>query len=219
MPDSVLVDYTANIARDAEYVRDRIFWSHRIMIDALRLSPYISFELYNETLQSGEDPGNLQHHTTITAGIDYILDRFTAGYEFQTFDTNIGLSYNSHRVHARYNRNIGRDLNFNIGGDAQCLTYTNADSFNLTDDESWLNTYHLFAQFANRINKNMLWRTRCDWHNISGRQNTMNAELTTSLEWRFRQLELSVDGRYRIFEQEATDGRVMGVMFELRRYF
>lgn len=218
MPNSVIVDYTVERALSGEYHDDRIIWTHRLHIESLHLTPYVTFEYFKETLIVGIDPGNLQHRTSIRAGIEYSHNGFFAGYEYETTDSRLGLAYDSHRIDAQYVKSIGRDMNLSIGADAQWLTYAESDLL-AADEEPYLNSYHAHGQFTQRINRNLLWRVRADWHDISGRQNTMNAELSTRLEWRYRQLEFSVNGRYRVFEQGDTDGDVMGVAFELRRYF
>lgn len=221
IPDggTVLVDYSITQARDSETTRDRIVWTHRLEIEPLHLTPYVIFQYISEDLVGGEDPGTLDDMTSITLGVEYFKDDLFAMYEYETLSSTLSLSYDAHRVRARYNRSLNRDMVLSVGGGAEWLVYTNPEEFGLDEDEDYMNTYHAFGELTQRLNRSTLWRMRIDGRDVSGRQNTRHVEVSTGLEWRYRQLEFSIDGRYRFFEQDKTDGDVIGVEFQLRRYF
>jgi hypothetical protein len=216
---TVLVDYTIDLPNRSDIVRDEFSWSHRLDIEELHLSPFVTFAYTEESLIAGDDPGNLQTTTTITAGVDYTLGSFLAGYEFQNSDSNINLSYYSHRIHALYNHTLSRDAVFSVGGEAQWLTYTNADDFDTEPGRDFEDSYAAYAQFNHRLTNRLLWRMRGEYRDITGRQNTSIGTVSTGLEWRFRQIEFSIDGRYRFYDQESSKGDLAEVMFRLKRYF
>ena len=164
-------------------------------------------------------PGNLDRLTSIILGLEYAHEGLLLGYEFQTLESRINLSFDAHRLRARYDRTVGRDLTFSVGGGAEWLNYTNAEELGLEEDEDFQTTYNAYGQMTQRINNHTLWRLRGDFRDISGRQDTMEVEVSAGLEWRYRELEFSIDGRYRHFEQERTEGDVLGLEFKLRRYF
>src|SRR5690606_6827692 len=188
IPDgaTVLVDYTVTQAQDAQFTEDRLVWSHRLEIDRFHVAPYLILQYFNQDLVSGDDPGNLNRTTSITLGIDYNHDGLFASYEFETLDSQISLSYDAHRLRGSYYRTFGRDVTLTLGADAEWLTYTNADAFGLEPGEDFRNTYHAFGQFTQRINKSTLWRVRVDGRDISGRQTTRHAEISSGLEWQYR---------------------------------
>ncbi|MFW6038857.1 MAG: hypothetical protein ACOC9P_00080 [bacterium] len=217
--ETVLIEYTTSLARDAAFTRDRVIWSHRLEIEPVHLSPFIVLEYFDESLRGGDDPGNLDHYTSATLGLEYAHRGTSAGYEYQRMDSDLRLSFQAHRLYTRYNRAIGRDTAFSLGASAEWLTYTDADAFGLDASEDYRTTYRAFARLRHRLNRNTLWHLRTTWRDISGRENTMNAEVASGLEWRWRQLDVSLDGRYRYFEQDRTDGQVASVMFTIRREF
>lgn len=218
----VEVDYSAATTGDISYTNDRISWSQALTIDSLDLTLFSRVRHINESLTDGDDPGNLEKLTSLLGGVEWSRSGLTLTYEYEVLDTELGLPFTGNRFRARYDSLWGSDLRLSLGASAEFLQY-DLDPEDLTGDpdrdEDYLTTYTAFAEAVEQLNRNTLVRLRSEFYQSEGRQDLTDAEVSAAMEWKYRELELAVEARYRMFEQEDTDGDVASLMFVLRRYF
>jgi hypothetical protein len=215
---TVLVDYTASFATDADFTSDLINWSNRFTLKWVPVSLYSTYLKRDENLTGGTDPGNLDHFWSLLLGVDWILRGFSTAYEHEWLESDLGLSHVADRARARYDQMVGPDWQLSLGGEAERITYTDTEEI-AVGEEDYQTSFGAFGQATNRVGPNLLWRNRAEWRDISGRQETSYTEFISGIEWRYRRVQITVEGRYRMFDQQQSDGDLAAIECRLRRFF
>jgi hypothetical protein len=215
---TVLVDYTADAARDADFHTDLFNWSHRIDFDQIPIAIFGSYRLRDEVLDSGDDPGNLDREEVYLVGADLLLDPVTLTGEYEIrnerlFPSSTAYRFRGDLIQAMEGYSVG------AGAHYENRQYQDAQSFGFDPGEEFLETYGAFANAATKLNRNLLLRLDGSYLKTRGRENTELAAIGASAVWSYGNMELSIGASYEIFEQEGDEGDSILLNFAVRRSF
>lgn len=217
---TVLVDYTADVARDAVYTADNLRVRVRMDFDAAPVSVYTQYRLYDEQLISGNDLGTLDRNGSLLGGVEYRpLEGLRLIGEVETQDHRLTPPWWAYRARAFYDRALDPDTSLTLGAEYESLQYESAAEFGLTGDEDHQLTIGAFGRVTRKLTRWALLRGEVDYIDASGRNNDMAVRVGAGLDIRLRQLTISVEGYHRIYEQEGMNGSGDYVSVMLRRKF
>ena len=216
---TVLVDYSVRVARQAEFVTDDIRWRARLKLKDLPLAFYTSVDHHDRQLAAGDDPGNLEAQTTWLTGVELDTGDLNATLEHEIIDRVLSPPTTETRFDARYRKNVNKNVTYTVGGNASHLQYQQAEEFGLEPGRDYRDVVGFFGQMKAKLAKNVLLRVEgsYDWQDGNRRQSL--ARLKTALEWRYGLLDFSIEGRYDVFEEESSTGTESAVLFTARRRF
>ena len=185
IPDgsNVLVDYQTLIARNADFTTDTLNWNNRLQLKPLPVALYTRTRYFNEQLQSGEDPGNLDKRLVSLFGAELDYRGLTLTGEYEMRNEELFPDSTTSRFRARYRRNIAGQTDFSAGAQYEFISFTNTESFGFEPDENTLKTMGAFANVTSRIHRTTLIRLGTDYLETSGRENDMLLRFTAGLEW------------------------------------
>lgn len=218
-PETVLVDYDVQVASDAAFTTDHLDFSNRLKLKHLPLTVYYRYQLRDDRLRSGDDPGNLDTLRGQLAGVelDYKGLKLTAEHESQ--DQLLFPPIDSIRFKLNYSRRLSRNFNLALGTEYQRLNYDKAVQFGLDPNRAFLNTTRAYGTLTAKIRANTVLRLKSDYIRTQGRENDKLLRLGVNLEWRYRRLDFSLEARHDIFKQISNEGTSDFLGFYLRRRF
>ncbi len=216
---TVLVRYTAAVSPDAETTTDRLGTTHRLELDDLPVALFAEFRLDDEYLLNGENPGNLDTVTVLLGGVEITLLGIITTYEHEMRDQKLSPPTISDRVNVRYTRSLTPDADLSLGGQFEHTQYLQAQEFGLTDDERSETSITAFAVSTIRLNRRTLLRVFGDVSDNRGRNQDFIARIGLGFEWRYRDLEVMLDARHDIFEQNNDEGSSNLVTLRITRRF
>ncbi|MEI7837311.1 MAG: hypothetical protein WCK05_13000, partial [Planctomycetota bacterium] len=79
----VLVTYSARVGRDAVVRRGEVLWTNRLQLEKLPLAFYLNAGRREETLVSGDNPGNLDSQRSFLAGAELDYAGFLVAFEHE----------------------------------------------------------------------------------------------------------------------------------------
>ncbi len=217
--ETVLVTYRVLAARNAEFTTNRIRTSHRLTLRKIPLAIYYHYSLRDEQLTGGNDPGNLDTQTQHLFGLELNWRDLQVTYEHDVRDQMLSPPSTSDRLDVRWQRRLTRRTDLAVGGGAERLVYDSGEQFNLGPGEDQLDTVRGYARVTTKLKRNILLRLSADYLKTEGRENDELLEFVGSLDWRFRDLEVSVEARQSFYTQETTEGSEQQLMFLIRRRF
>ncbi len=216
-PEDVLVNYTAEVSRDATFDTDSLIWNNRLQLKNLPLTLYSDYSSRDEKLRSGTDPGNLDNERTSLLGAEVLYKDLTFTLEHETTDQELSPPTVSDRATISYSRLLRRNINLSLGMQAAKLQYQRAEQFGLLGDDSFLNTIGANVAIAAKLNPRTLVHFNSSYLRTTGQDDRAELRNTLSLEWRYGKLSFSINAHVDMFEQNSSDGNDVGVSFSLRR--
>lgn len=218
--ETVLVTYSIETAQQTEFTTTTIQWNNRLILRKIPVELYYNYRLRDQQLSGGEDPGNLDTRTVQLFGIEVTLwEELVMRAEHEIREQLLSPSSTADRFVADYRRRLSRDVDLNLGGLIERLVYDDAAQFGLEPEDDHLNTLRGYARLTARVRRDMLVRFSADYVKMEGRENDEILTLVGSLDWNFRQIELSVEARQRFYTQELTTGTDQSLMVFIRRRF
>ncbi|MHC4716464.1 MAG: hypothetical protein ACYS5V_05800, partial [Planctomycetota bacterium] len=217
--ETVLVDYAAQVARDAEFVTEWIASAHRLQLKKLPLAFYADLRLRDETLRSGDDPGNLDQERRALLGAELDYKDLVVAVEREVRRQELSPSSVADRVRLDYHRALGRDIDLTAGGILERLRYSDGGRGRLAPDAQRLNTVGARVGLNAKLGANAVLGVNSSYLKLSGQDNSTLFRNTVSLQWQYGKLDFSVEANYDTYQQEETEGNSFGLMFYLRRTF
>lgn len=217
---TVLVDYAVVAAENAEWTTDFSTWNNRLQLaHNIPFAIYHNFNRRADHLTIGSDPGNLDIETDRLAGIQFDKWGLTITGEHQTRDQKLSPPTTADRVRAVYAMHLARDVDLNVGGTNEHLVYRNAAQFDLEPGRDKLDSRAGFARMTVRLQRSALLHVDAEFNQTRGLENRDLSQLSVGVEWRYRDLEVSVEARQSSFVQEQTTGQAQSLLFSVRRRF
>ncbi len=216
---TVLVDYAILQGRDSRFVTDRVGWANRLQLKHLPIDVYFSYDLDDRQLRSGDDPGNLETEKIWLGGIELDYRGLNVIAEHERVDQELSPPFSETRLSGRYRRRIARNLRFSLGGNAAKLRYRETSAFGLGPGEDFQDTYGVFANLTAKPSRNTLIRLDAKYTRTRGRENDELGSIGAAFEWKYGNLDFSIEGRHNVYEQESTSGRESLVLFSISRSF
>ena len=218
-PETVLVDYTIAAAEDSKINTTSIRFAQRIDLGELPIALYMSLELIDESLVSGDDPGNLDREETSIFGVELDYEGLLVNVEHEIKEQRLSPSFTSNRVRARYVGELGTDAAISMGGGYEMLRYTDSRKFGFEPGRDFREIITANAHMTSRVKQNLLLRIGGDYTKTRGRENDELGRVFAALEWYYRDLSLSIEARHEIYTQERDEGDSTSIAFSLRRTF
>ncbi len=217
--DVVLVDYAAQIARDAEFTTDRAEWSQRLRLKDVPISLYTDLRLRDENLTSGQDPGNLDRRRSAKAGAEYRHQGVTVSIEHEVRDQDLSPPTVATRARARVRKYLNRDVRVSLSARAERLDYKHADRFGLDPGSDFSEILGARAGLTAKLGRKTLIKLKSGASRNRGRNERTLFKNEASLEWKYGKLDLSIKARYNWLEQDQTERDSVTVMFVIKREF
>ncbi|MCC7147062.1 MAG: hypothetical protein IT443_11510 [Phycisphaeraceae bacterium] len=217
--ETVLVSYITTAPRNAAYTTTDFAWTHRLELKDLPLAFLAEYRLTEDHLINGEDPGNLDSQAILLGGVELTLWKILTTYEHEIRDQNLSPPTITDRLRSTYRQAVARDVDLSLGAHAEYTQYLEAERFNLQEGRDTMQTIGGNAALTTRINRYTLLRFTGDVNDMQGRDNGMLAQMGAALEWRLRDLSVSLTYRHEIFEQEDRQGEADMIMLNLHRRF
>ncbi|MFO8015056.1 MAG: hypothetical protein R6X20_17350 [Phycisphaerae bacterium] len=215
----VLVDYTVQTAPRAEYDTEHLNWLHRLDLDAVPVAVYYEFRSLDDQLTSGEDPGNLDTEVSHLLGAELDHEGLRLVAEHEDRDQELFPPWTANRLRGSYTHPVSRQVDLSVGGYLERIEYEEAQAFGLEEDRDHLDTQRAYARVTAKLVRNLLVHGGVEHLETSGRENRRVLQVQCGLEWRYRDLEFSIDVRQAEYRQEQTDGTDRTLFFSLRRRF
>ena len=216
---SVLVDYVAEVAREATFTTDQVRWAARMNLDAVPISVYYNYGLRDQSLESGDNPGNLERVLTQLIGVELKHKGLTVAVEHETEDRQLSPPSSASRVQVQYQRRLRPDLNLTLGGRAERLDYAEAAKFGFEPGRDFLTTWGGNARLTAKLSRNLLARLQGDYLRTRGRDNNEVASIALGVEGTRRSLDFSVELRHDVYTQELDEGTANSLRFNVTRRF
>jgi hypothetical protein len=217
-PQTVLVDYTATVARDSEFTTDEIRMRHRIDFDRWPAALYLEYRRRAETLTGGTNPGNLDIDQTWLFGAEVEVYALFLTGEYEMRDQQLSPPTRTIRGRVTYARRI-YNATFAAGAHYQHTDYLEAERFGLDADEEFLETHGAFANLSTKMGRHMLLRFNVEYNNTTGRQIDSRLRAGATMQWSYGKTDLLVEGYHAIYEQNETEGVTDYLRLTLRRTF
>ena len=219
MPDDVLVSYRVQASRNARFQTRTFYWSGRLRLKALPIALYAIHDLQDQELQGGEDPGNLEERITRLAGVEVVYKGLTLSIEREQRDQELSPPWIANRANLTYLRRLRRNVDLSLNATAECLDFREAAEFGLAGGEDFEDTLAASARITTKLRRNMLLRLNVGHARTRGRVDNRLANLGLSLDWRYGDIDFSVEAQHNIFDRETTDGDKTVLLFSIRRRF
>jgi hypothetical protein len=218
--ETVLVDYDARASGDAAYYADVIALRYRLELAPWPVALYTEFRLREQTLESGDDPGNLELDQSWLGGLEYrpLPDLMLQG-EYEVRDLRLSPGWTAWRARASYVYSFEDYANISLTLDYEMLNYRDADEFQLEPGRDYLETLALGSQFTTRLTDHLLLRLNGSYQETSGRNRSRLGQGGMSWIWQYGLLEVSIDSRLGVWDQESESGVTGFVGFSVKRYF
>ena len=219
--DTVFVDYITEGTGDLMFQTDHLRWRQHMALKRLPLSVYTNYTLRDETLLTGNDPGNFDQDRTFMVGTELDWKDLRVAVERENRESTISLSSVAHRARASYTKSLGRNSRMSLNARIEKRVYSQntTTGVGLEEGADTLDTVSANANFTTKIGANTLLNLMSNYRTSEGRQNDMLFTNGFSLKWQYGKLDLSLDGTYDVFEQEETTGTAFKLMFYLKRKF
>jgi hypothetical protein len=218
-PQTVLVDYTATVARDSEFTTDEWRWRHRIDFDRWPVAVYFEYRRRAETLTGGTDPGNLDIDQTWLFGGELELYDFFFSGEYEMRDQELSPPTRTIRARATYARRLYKSTSVSAGVHYLHTDYLQPERFGLEVGEEFLETRGAFANVSTKMGRHTLLRFNVEYNDTTGRQVDSRLRAGATMEWSYGKTDVVVEGYHSIYEQNETEGVTDFVRFSLRRTF
>ncbi len=217
---TVLVSYTVTGSTNAQYAREILDWNVRLDLSVLPVSLYSIYQVQDDSLESGTDPGYLDQHQSITVGVEVRPIRPLRLSAEQQWNTQVLFpSYSAYRFRALYNEVFSRNVSVTATAYYENLSYSDGAAFGLGPGQDFLETYSANANLNLKLSNSLLVRLETDYYHQAGRNNNEQLSIGPSLQWISGQTQLSLDSYYRIYTQETDHGQSVYVGVKLTRYF
>ena len=216
---TVLVDYVIVTGRNADFTTDRVVWNNRFQFKHVPLSVYVDYDLNDMRLQSGDDPGNLDKEETWLTGAEVAYKGLTFSVEREVVDQQLSPPTSETRFEIDYQQRFGRASRLSLSGRVSRLRYHEAERFGLEERRSYENACGARAQVTTKLARAVLLRVDADYTRSRGRNDIQLIELGAVLEWKFHNLDFSIEARQNEFLQESTSGRERYVFLKVSRRF
>ncbi len=215
----VLVDYTVMAAKNATWTTDTLNWSSRLQLEKLPLALYYTFRSRNDTLRSGDNPGNLDRQQGQLVGVELSPGDLKIILEHEIRDQLLSPPWTADRVRATYLWRPTADVDVSVGAGAEHLKYRDAAAFALPPGRDFLDTLDAYGRATVKLRSDLLFRTEAEIMKTAGNENRSLAQVLLGLDWHYRDLELSVEAREAGYTQEQNRGTLQSIMVVLKRRF
>lgn len=216
---TVLLTYTVQSAKSATIGRRGATWNNRLQLDKIPVSFYINTQDMDEWLVRGDDPGNINPQSGTLYGVEYDFKGFQVALEHENRDQVLSPPWRANRVRAGYRRNVSRDLDMSISGNAEKLQYLNASQFGLEPGRDHRDSIGGNVSMSARLNTRTVLRLGSDYQKTKGQENRSLWRNTAGLTWQYGKMDFSLEARYDVLSQEETTGDSVSLMFYLKRKF
>jgi hypothetical protein len=216
---TVLVDYSVQTAPRAEYDTEHFNWVHRLDLDDVPVAVYYEFRSLDDQLTSGEDPGNLDTEISHLLGMEFDYEGLRLVGEHENRDQELFPPWTADRFRGSYTHPLSRQVDMTVGGYVERIRYDEAQAFGLEEDRDHLDTRRAYARVTAKLVRNLLLHGDVEHLETRGRENRRLLQVLLGLEWRYRDLEFSIELRQAEYRQEQTDGTDSTLFFSLRRRF
>ena len=216
--ETVLVDYRARAGSDTKFRTEELIWRHRIELEHLPLALYLEYRNYEETLESDEDPGNLDRDKGLLLGAELTLGDLILAGEHERRDQRLSEPFVANRFRADFSKVIDNSISFTLSGDYEKIEYDRGE-FDFEEEEDFLESYGAAASLVANINREWLVRVDGSFAESRGRDNGQQARIGAKATWRRGQLDVSIEGYRAIFEQDDDEGTTDFIGFTIRREF
>ncbi|MBI1336896.1 MAG: hypothetical protein GC164_08030 [Phycisphaera sp.] len=217
---TVFVDYTVDIARDAQYTTDDIVWRMRLDLDMVPVSIYTEYRERTDTLTTGLDPGNLNSIRSLLGGVEVRpIEELTLRGEIETREDRLNLSSDSLRVRAEYHHTFEQTVTLTVNAGYETVQYRDGSSLLLLPGEDTLDTISAGATLTSRINANLIVKADGLYYQSEGRSNNTRIRGGLGLTWRKGLLSIDINGYHEYYEQEGDNGNTDFIGINVRRRF
>lgn len=213
------VDYQIVTGEAATVLTDLLTWGQRLQLPKIPVALYTNYDLRDENLCTGDEPGNMARERTFLAGIEFDYKKFVASFEHEIHSGRLLPGYVTNRVKLDYRRTFKKNLEVSVGAHAEKLKYQESQGFGPDEEEDFLDTVGGHANLSAKLGANAMLRFDSDIVQSSGRDNRMLFHNKVSLEWKYRKVSFSIEGHFDVYEQDETTETSTGVMFNLKRNF
>jgi hypothetical protein len=215
----LLVDYTVLAAKNATWTTDQLNWTTRLQLEKVPVAFYYGFHLRNDNLQSGDNPGNLDKQQGHLVGVELSPGDLRVILEHEIRNQLLYPPWTADRVRASYLWRPTRDIDVSVGAGAEHLVYSRAGSFALEPGQSTLDTLNAYGRLTAKLRSDLLFHTEAEFMKTSGRENRNLAQVSLGLDWHYRDLDLSVQAREAVYQQEQNQGSLQSIMLLVKRRF
>jgi hypothetical protein len=215
----MLVDYTVLAAKNATWNTDQLNWTSRLQLESVPVALYYTFHSRNDRLQSGDNPGNLDKQQGHLFGVELTPGDLRVILEHEIRDQLLYPPWTADRVRASYVWRPTRDIDVSIGAGAEHMTYRDTAAFALEPGQGTLDTLSAYGRLTAKLRSDLLFHTEAELMKTSGRENRNLAQLSLGLDWHYRDLDLSVQAREAVYQQEQNRGTLQSLMLLVKRRF
>ncbi len=216
---TVLVDYSADSSRDAQYTTDTLVWRVRLALDVVPLGIYGEYRLRDEALISGIDPGSLERDQTMLGGLDYTIGPAILAAELESRELRLSPGYVAYRFRASASHRINDLTLFNASGSYEHRQYNDQQRFGFTSQESFLDTFELGAALNTKVRSDLLLRFDARYYQTQGRQEDSLARLRMGVDWSRGRIDVSLDTWLGYFTQANDEGVSAYIGVKVKRSF
>ena len=216
---AVFVTYSARVGRDAVVRRGEVLWTNRLQLEKLPLAFYVNAGRREETLVSGDNPGDLDSQRSFLAGVEFSHEGFLVAFEHEVRGQQLTPDWRANRLRAGYTAALARHVDFSVMGLAERMTYIDGRDFNLGPGQDHLNTLGGTVTLSSRLNNHTTVRFSTDAQRTEGRETLTLIRNALAVCWEYDKLDFSLEARYDWLDQDFTTGDSVGLMFTLRRRF
>lgn len=221
IPDDrpVFVTYRARVGRNDVVRRGEVLWTNRLQLEKLPLAFYANAGRREETLVSGDNPGDLDSQRSFLVGAEFDHAGFLVAFEHEVRGQQLTPDWHANRLRAGYRTALARNVDFAVMGLVERLTYVDGQDYDLGPNQDHLDTLGGTVTLSSRLNNHTTLRFSTDARRTEGRETLSLIRNALGICWEYDKLDFSLEARYDWLDQDYTNGDSVGLMFNLRRRF